>query len=711
MAASTSRTVPATFPQLIVDGAVVQRATDLIDNSGHRGVQPTPGCGRDQRVAIPERTLSNPVGVTISGSACLAVFERVEASGGATSSYTHEFGIKDLDLHVTVTDLTASLDGFIVDLFKLDSLITAIPGFFARPTLDYGLYASISVSTPVSFDVNVTGTEMWSSQCTPSCGVPHRIEHNSKVTTTPNSLDKILDPPPTDEYDISFALGPGLEAGLELINPATEGTVGTIFPTEVRVLGAVRGATTPEPEASAEYPFLWSVYAEVEVSVGSISTSLSTWFGSFTISGPSFEMSVQAPVIRSDEFAFTNYEDSLEPFPTEIQSGVPFDEPLVANVVQVDGQIDTDDGRFRHPSALAGIEVTAALHPSVEGTTGPEVVEGLTGDVTATSDSVGKIVFADDLAIAPAVPGGTYVIVLTAPDPDGKPFVAGDDKLSGTSPPFQASSGVTVAVGAGWACELSVAGTVSCRDISTFQEGFIPPVPDGQFRQIDGAHTSLCGIRVSGELWCSGGDPPSGEFSQVSSGRDYACAVAVPEDEFEGGEIACWGVNDSFTNSSGEATPPSGRFTQVAAGWAFTCGVTVDEIVLCWGKSTFSPGGRRTNTSRWMSPARSSSKGTRLMPAASVSTGQSTAGRPASSRSSPQESSRSCRSTRQARGAVSADGNVVCWNWSGATRFAALPSGPHTQVAVWDYSNQDHSVENVCAVRVNGAVDCLHEEP
>ena len=163
-----------------------------------------------------------------------------------------------------------------------------------------------------------------------------------------------------------------------------------------------------------------------------------------------------------------------------------------------------------------------------------------------------------------------------------------------------------------------------------------------------------CGVRVSGEVVCWGinadgqATPPSGTFTSVSVGREYACGVR------DTGEVACWG--DDF---SGRATPPDGTFVSVSAGSLATCGLRDSGTVECWGEnSTFFRGDVLTP------PA-----GTYV----SVSLGDYHA----------------C--------GIRDTGEVACWGFN-AFGQASPPAGTFVSVSAWGRST--------CAIRDTGEVAC-----
>lgn len=71
------------------------------------------------------------------------------------------------------------------------------------------------------------------------------------------------------------------------------------------------------------------------------------------------------------------------------------------------------------------------------------------------------------------------------------------------------------------------------------------------------------------------GTSPSGDFQDVSVGRNHACAVSTD------GAIECWG-----TEEYGKKEPPAEEiFEEVAVGDTFGCARTSEGVVTCWGSN------------------------------------------------------------------------------------------------------------------------------
>lgn len=99
----------------------------------------------------------------------------------------------------------------------------------------------------------------------------------------------------------------------------------------------------------------------------------------------------------------------------------------------------------------------------------------------------------------------------------------------------------------------------------------------GTFSQISSYgyyNNHLCRIKTDGTLACNNSGynlhiTPSGTFTQVSVGQQYACAVNTDS------SVVCWGYNNPI--------PPNDKFAQVAVGHSHSCGIKTDGSVACWG--------------------------------------------------------------------------------------------------------------------------------
>ncbi len=151
---------------------------------------------------------------------------------------------------------------------------------------------------------------------------------------------------------------------------------------------------------------------------------------------------------------------------------------------------------------------------------------------------------------------------------------------------------IDLAVWRDFACGVRLDHTLSCWDQDAANnDRYVPG--DGKYVEFEnGISAFSCGVRLDGTIECSGGtrsysdktgwtewkrlSDPSGVFTSVSVGSDYACGLR-PD-----GEVECWG-SDEF----GKSTPPAGVFTQITTAGDYACGLRSDGEVECWGGSEF----------------------------------------------------------------------------------------------------------------------------
>jgi alpha-tubulin suppressor-like RCC1 family protein len=148
----------------------------------------------------------------------------------------------------------------------------------------------------------------------------------------------------------------------------------------------------------------------------------------------------------------------------------------------------------------------------------------------------------------------------------------------------------SVSVGAheyDFSCGVRSDRTLACWGEDIFFGSTSPPA--GTFRAVSTGGSPwttpfACAIRTDATLACWGDDsegqssPPSGFYTQVSSGDNQACAIATDE------TVRCWG--DDFGLPT---PPPAGHFKAIAAGAQFTCGIKADGSLVCWGDVPLSP--------------------------------------------------------------------------------------------------------------------------
>jgi len=117
---------------------------------------------------------------------------------------------------------------------------------------------------------------------------------------------------------------------------------------------------------------------------------------------------------------------------------------------------------------------------------------------------------------------------------------------------------------------------------------------------------SSCGLTMSGEAWCWGGNDRgtlgdgtttnssvpvrvvgSVAFGSLQTGYFHSCATATT------GELWCWGEQDSDPGPFGASAtgihpapvlvPQDFVFVDLVAGWNYTCGLAAQGSALCWG--------------------------------------------------------------------------------------------------------------------------------
>jgi len=178
---------------------------------------------------------------------------------------------------------------------------------------------------------------------------------------------------------------------------------------------------------------------------------------------------------------------------------------------------------------------------------------------------------------------------------------------------------------------------------------------------------SACGVKTDGTLacwWDGYMSPPSGTFSLVSTGSNFACGLKTD------GTLACWGDEEYQQNDHGQIAPPTGTFSMVSAGFESACGVRPDSTLVCWGRSMDSSTSTATSTNT----------------STSVSTGTTIAG--------------SFSSVSVGYGfacAIRTDGSLLCWGEDSDNQTTA-PSGSFLSLSA--------GMGAACAVNSEQAVVC-----
>jgi alpha-tubulin suppressor-like RCC1 family protein len=126
------------------------------------------------------------------------------------------------------------------------------------------------------------------------------------------------------------------------------------------------------------------------------------------------------------------------------------------------------------------------------------------------------------------------------------------------------------------------------------------------FPSVSTGWTHTCGVRISGDAYCWGGNesgqlgdgtktdrhapvPVSGglDFAMVSAGSHHTCGVT------SAGDAYCWGFNRD--GQLGDGTITDGHapvavsgglsFVTVSTGFHYSCGVTTEGSAYCWGRN------------------------------------------------------------------------------------------------------------------------------
>ena len=199
----------------------------------------------------------------------------------------------------------------------------------------------------------------------------------------------------------------------------------------------------------------------------------------------------------------------------------------------------------------------------------------------------------------------------TVPDLPTPPSVSTSTTLAFPEPPEAPSPGGFAAVSAGWGytCGLRADLSVECWqwggtgfqldedpwggevwwDLEWEEEHIglkwdpspqAAQPPTGEFTMISAGRESACGLRRTGRVECWGknqalNNPPEGEFVTISASIEHACAIR------HSGRTECWGNSTPRGNST---LSPDRQYTDVAAGDTFTCGIRRDDSTAeCWG--------------------------------------------------------------------------------------------------------------------------------
>ena len=134
-------------------------------------------------------------------------------------------------------------------------------------------------------------------------------------------------------------------------------------------------------------------------------------------------------------------------------------------------------------------------------------------------------------------------------------------------------------------CLLRTSGNISCTGSDSFSK-LVNESSNATFIALASAPYSVppaaCGIRSDHTLVCWGyrdfvADVPSGTFTSVDLGTNYACAIRTS------GSLECWGDADSFGTRLNVPEPPTGRYSEVSVGNHNACALRADDHnAVCW---------------------------------------------------------------------------------------------------------------------------------
>ncbi len=259
----------------------------------------------------------------------------------------------------------------------------------------------------------------------------------------------------------------------------------------------------------------------------------------------------------------------------------------------------------------------------------------------------------------------------------------------------------TVAAGWSYSCGVRVDGNIVCSGQN--EDGQSDP-PTGKFTTVDASAAYACGLRVNRSATCWGSNfggraaAPPGKFTDVSAGSYHACGLRV------NGSATCWGIDPK-----GRAAALPGKFTDVSAGFWVSCGVRVKGDIECWGHSGTDdrsalndpPQGSFTAVSAGGSSVCGlringtiECWGTNYGAAADAPPGKFTEVSVLSDPSS--HDLYSC--------GVRVNGDMDCWGWNNSARsLFAVPTGKFTSISVRD--------GQACAIRVDSSVECWGGDP
>lgn len=348
--------------------------------------------------------------------------------------------------------------------------------------------------------------------------------------------------------------------------------------------------------------------------------------------------------------------------------GVTFDGDVECWGSNGDGQGDSPGGAFA--DVTAGTKHTCGLC--------------LDGTVTCWGANDDGQAWAPDGTFSEIVAGPRHTCAIPTSDPD-RVICWGDGKSFETSPPEALTT------------EPESFKSITVGGSGTFLgEHWYEDDPDaedpanGWTVQNKAGH--VCGLREDGTVRCYGdaGSPPAGEFDAISAGMTGTCGLT------ETG-IECWGL-DSPADNPLDGLSVQGEFTQLSTGWDFVCAVDADHKASCFGTGTT---GRTAPDDTFVSVTAGGADHRWLRWACGVRTDASVACWTfnGGAMSEPHDFSGTFREVAVGYGTtclLADDGTVSCFDQK--YQAVAAPDGPFVHV----YASQGQA----CAMRANGSVAC-----
>jgi len=245
-----------------------------------------------------------------------------------------------------------------------------------------------------------------------------------------------------------------------------------------------------------------------------------------------------------------------------------------------------------------------------------------------------------------------------------------------------AASGPVISIGEEHACAIQNDSSIRCWGLNL--SGQSDP-PSGAFSQVSTGHYFSCGLRPSGQLecWSSGAENLSGTYTQISAGADHICALRSDK------SIVC----DSEDSLNPAINAPGGSFLQVSSGTDHSCGLKTDSTVSCWGNNDSGEiDAPKTSGFVYVSAGDNHS-------CAIYNDGQLVCwGADDDGEASPPAGAfRQVSAGGEHSCGVRTDGTLVCWG-NNVEGQASPPTGTFIQVSAADRFS--------CAARSNGQVEC-----